>query len=107
MPASQVESVHIAARLNGTYGSLVLYTTPQEKRRILERDAADAGNITGYAAYTSRAAEQDVILAQRLSVNMRYTSPTHLTTAEIHTIIKDQGTADFCAAEQCFRLARL
>ena len=74
LPADQTEHVYVAARLNSTYGSLTFYTTPKEKGRVQKGNAADTGNITGYAACTGRRAEQDISLAQRLSDRMRYTN---------------------------------
>ncbi len=58
LPDNQSEHVHVAAHLNGTYGSLMLYTTPEEKGRVQERGTADTGNIIGYATYTVRSSQQ-------------------------------------------------
>ena len=100
MPADQTEHVHVAARLNNTYGSLMLHTTLLEKGRVLHRDAADAANITGFAAYTS--GEQGISLAQHISVHARYISPAEFTSTELQTLIRNHGTADLVQLNSAF-----
>ena len=103
MPADQTKHIYVSADLSSTYGGVISLTTPLEEGRVLERDATNRGNITGYAAYTSR--EQGISLAQRLSTCVRYTSPTEFTTTET----QDQGLESSrpSAAEHGFWLARL
>ena len=102
LPADQTEHVYVAARLNSTYGSLTFYTTPVEKSCVQECNATDTGNVKGYAAYYDRKAEQDIRLAQRLSVRMRYISTSDITTTDIHTLINNQRTADLVQLNDAF-----
>ena len=94
LPAGQTESVYVAARLNGTYGSLTLYTTPEEKSRVRERDVADTGNVIGYAVYTSAEPNMSIRIAQRLSVSMRYARTSQITSIDILQLIDSQRIAD-------------
>ena len=97
LPADQTEHVYVAARLKSTYCSLTFCTTTQEKIRVQECNAADTGNITGYAVYTGRKAEQDISLAQNLSVRMRYTNTSDITTKDIYTLINFRGRKTWCS----------
>ena len=94
LAVDQTEHVYVAAHLDGTYGSLMLYTTPEEKGRVQERGAADIGNIIGYATYTVRSTQQPTLRSQRLGVSMKYTSASELRSDDIEMIVSDHRAAD-------------
>ena len=102
LPDGQSEHVHVAARLSGTYGSLMLFTTLVEKGRVQERGTADTGNIIGYTTYTVRSSQQPSVRSQRLSVSMRYTSAFELQSADIEAIISNHRTADLVQLNGAF-----
>ena len=102
LPDNQSEHVHVAAHLNGTYGSLMLYTTAEEKGRVQERGTADTGNIIGYATYTVGNSQQPSVRSQRLSVSKRYTNASILQSADIEAIISSHRTADLVQLNGAF-----